>query len=151
VFNQTPKDQRQRMLAEEAEQARIRRKRERVEQRGYGAEDGRVNDLGGYGVTLNPDDGTVTVGDAELEEPVTLPLASSRARLETLAEARDRVTAARVAMLGVWALAVPKRDRRRALVIEARDAGEAVAVVDGTDEAHLRQWVAWFNRRAAAA
>lgn len=147
----TRKADRERMLAEEAEQSRIRRKREQVAARGYRPDDGRVDDLGGYGVTLDPDAGTVTVGDPEVGESVTLPLAGARARLETMAEARTRITATRLLAIGILAAAVPKRDRRRVLVVEAPARGEAVVVVDGSDETHLRQWVAWLNRRAAAA
>ena len=151
IFNATPKAERDRIYGEEERAARVRRRREAVGQRGYSPTDGRVDDLGGYGVTLDQAEGTVSVGDPELEEPVTLPLAGLRARLETLAEARDRVTGTRLAMLGVAAFAVPKRDRRRVLVLETPSGAQAVAVVDGTDEAHLRQWVAWLNRRGAAA
>lgn len=151
MFNSTSKEERRRMFAEEKAAARLRERRERVEQRGYTAEDRRIDDIGGYGVTLIEDGTVVAVGDPELEGMVTLPLAGVRARLETMAEARDRVTAGRVVALGVLALAVPKRDRRRVLVVESPSVGEAVVVVDGTDEAHLRQWVAWLNRRGAAA
>lgn len=140
-----------RMLAAEAEQTRIRDKRDRVTARGYTAQDGRIDDVGGYGVSLIEDGTVVRAGDPEFGDAVTLPLAGAKASLETLAEARDRVTAGRVLALGVLALAVPKRDRRRVLVLRAVDGTEAAVVADGTDEVHLRQWVAWFNRRSAAA
>jgi hypothetical protein len=118
------------------------RKRERISRVGYTAQEN-------YGITLN-DDGTVTVGDPELGGEARGPLAGARATLERPADARDRVTAARVAALGVFALAVPKRDKRLFLVI-AGTGFEGVTVVDGSDAEHLRKWVAWFNTRAAAA
>lgn len=151
MFNATPKSERQKMFAAEERAARLRERRERIERYGYAPDDGRVDDFGGYGVTLHAEDGTVIVGDPEVDEPVTLPLAGLHVRLESLAEARDRVTATRLVALGLLALAAPKRDRRQVLVLDSPSAGEAVIVVDSTNEAHLRQWVAWLNRRAAAA
>lgn len=117
-------------------------KRERVSRTGYTAREN-------YGVTLD-DEGTVTVGDPELGGEVRGPLAGAKATLETPADARNRVTAARIAALGVFALAVPKRDKRLFLVIVG-PTFEGINVVDSSDAEHLRKWVAWFNTRAATA
>jgi hypothetical protein len=157
VFNRTsPEDRAKReaersaMIQEEIRQTRIRTKKERVEARGYTAEDGRVDGKGGYGVTIH-DDGTVSVGDRDLGDYVEGPLVGTRATLETLEQARDRVTATRLIALGVLAFALKKHDPRRILALSGPNAFEAVLVVDGSQEVHLRQWVAWFNRQAVLA
>jgi hypothetical protein len=157
VFNRTsPEDRAKReaersvIIQEEIRQTRIRTKKERIEARGYTSEDSRVNDIGGYGVTIR-DDGTVVAGDRDLGDYVEGPLVGTRATLETLEQARDRVTATRLIALGVLAFALKKHDPRRILALSGPNAFEAVLVVDGSQEVHLRQWVAWFNRQAALA
>jgi hypothetical protein len=142
--------ERSEMFREEMRQSRIRAKRERIEARGYTGEDGRVDGKGGYGVTIH-DDGTVSAGDRELGDYLEGPLVGMHASLETLEQARSRVTVTRLVALGVLAFAVKKHDRRRVLALTGRDGFEAVLIVDSSDEVHLRQWVAWFNRQAGLA
>jgi hypothetical protein len=162
------KAERERMFAEEEERARIRRREERAQavkaaqeaplrerrerhaRTGYGQNAGRINDKGGYGVTVH-DDGRVTIGDPDIGDYQETRLPGLHAELETLESARTRVTATRLIALGVLAFAVPKRDRRRVLVLTGPSGFEAVIVVDATDEVHLRQWVAWLNRQGARA
>src|SRR6202012_21975 len=95
--------------AQYAEEARIERKRRQIAKTGYGPRVGRVDGKGGYGVTIH-DDGTVAIGDREIDDYQECPLWGMRATLETLGQARDRVTATRLLALGVFALAAPKRD-----------------------------------------
>lgn len=162
------KAERKRMFAEEEERAQARRREERAQavkaaqeaplrekrerhlRTGYRQSDGRVNDKGGYGVTVH-DDGPVSIGDREIGDYLETRLAGLHAELETLESARTRVTATRLVALGILAFAVPKRDPRRALVLTGPGGFEAVIVVDGSDEVHLRQWVAWLNRQGALA
>lgn len=101
-----------------------------------------------YGVRANGD-GTLTIGFSFLEDSVTVPFAGAHAEIETLADARSRVTATRVAAFGILALAVPKTDKRLFLVITSGSV-EVVNPVDGSDGVHLRKWVAAFNTQAAA-
>lgn len=149
------KAERERMYAAEAEKVRLDRERAELQRRrdynaahGYSWTAGRVGRLGGYGIWIT-EDGAVTVGDPKLGESLTTQIAGAHASLETLAEAHDRVTAGRVLALGLLALAVPKRDPRRLLVITAPGGFEGVVVVDGSTETHLRQFVASFNRLGA--
>ncbi len=93
----------------------------------------------------------MSIGDREIGDFLETKLPGLRGQLETLEAARDRVTVTRLVALGVFALAAPKRDRRRVLALTGPDGFEAALVVDGTDEVHLRQWVAWLNRQGAAA
>jgi hypothetical protein len=132
------------------EQAPIREKQARIARTGYDQHAGRVNGKGGYGVTVH-DDGTVSIGDREIGDYLETTLPGLHAELETLDAARDRVTVTRLVALGVFALAVPKRDRRRILALTGPGGFEAAVVVDATDEVHLRQWVAWLNRQGAQA
>lgn len=115
--------------------------RTRVDRWGYNMHDN-------YGVTANGD-GTVTIGDPRFEDSATVPFAAARAEIETPANARARVTATRVAALGILALAVPKTDKRLLLVITSGGT-EVVNLVDGSDAVHLRKWVAAFNTQAAS-
>lgn len=165
---QTRKAERERMFAEEEERARARRqeavaqarrelelaplreKRECHARTGYDQHVGRVNGKGGYGVTVH-DDGRVSIGDAEIGDYLETTLPGLHATLETMDAARDRVTVTRLLALGVFALAVPKRDRRRVMVLTGPGGFEAAIVVDASDEVHLRQWVAWLNRQGAQA
>jgi hypothetical protein len=153
------KADRDRMVREEEERAQLRRKNEELARRranlmrtGYGlkAGTGIPDSVGGYGVTIH-DDGTVSIGDPDIGDFVEARLPGLRATLETLEQARDRVTATRLLALGVFALAVPKRDQRRVLAISNAEGFEAAIVVDASNEVHLRQWVAWFNRQGAQA
>lgn len=138
------------MIREEERQTRIRERTQRIETSGYGPKDRRINDIGGYGVTIR-DDGTVTAGYPDLGGYAEGPLIGTRATLETLEQAGSRVTATRLLAFGVLAFAIKKHDRRRILALSGPGGFEAVLVVDGSDEVHLRQWVAWFNRQAALA
>jgi len=133
-----------------AQEAPLREKHERHARIGYGQNAGRVNDKGGYGVTVH-DDGRVTIGDPTIGDYQETRLPGLHAELETLESAQSRVTATRLLALGVLAFAVPKRDRRRIMVLTAPEGFEAVVLVDATDEVHLRQWVAWLNRQGAQA
>lgn len=153
------KADRDRMFREEEERAQLRREREESARRrdalvrtGYGvkASADAPDGVGGYGVTIH-NDGRVSIGNPDVGDFVEGQLPGLRAALETLEEARGRVTVARLLALGVFALAVPKRDRRRVLAISGPDGFEAAIVVDASDEVHLRQWVAWFNRQGAQA
>lgn len=157
VFNRTTPEERaareaerSEMVREEIRQTRIRTKRERIEARGYTSEDGRIDGKGGYGVTIH-DNGIVSAGDRDLGDYLEAPLVGMRASLETLEQARSRVTATRLIALGVLAFAVKKHDHRRVLALTGSDGFEAVLIVDSSDEVHLRQWVAWFNRQAGLA
>lgn len=144
------KAERERMFAAEEARAKQRRLDDQREQRqrrhartGYGQS-------AGYGVTIHTD-GTVDIGSADMGDLLHTTLAGSRAALETLESARSRVTATRLVALGVLAFAVPKHDRRMVMTITSPGGFEAVIVVDGSDEVNLRQWIAWFNRKAALA
>lgn len=151
------KADRERMYREENERFRAGREQEEIAKRraalvrtGYGMNAGRVNGHGGYGVTIH-DDGTVDIGTAEIGDHLQTTLPGLHADLETLESAKSRVTATRLLALGLLAFAVPKRDRRRVLVLTGPDGFEAAIVVDASDELHLRQWVAWLNRQGAQA
>jgi hypothetical protein len=163
IFKPSPeraarKAERERMYAAEDERIRIARgqdeitrRRNEIARKGYAWTDGRTGRLGGYGVWISgmEPESSVTVGDRSLGDAPTTRLAGAHAQLETLAQARDRVTLGRVAALGVFALAVPKRDYRLFLLITGADGFEAGVVVDGSTEVHLREFVVSFNRLGA--
>ena len=140
-----------RMYAAEDERLRIARRRDQIARKGYSWTDGRAGRLGGYGVWISgmEPESSVTVGDRSLGDAPTTRLAGAHAHLETLAEARDRVTLGRVVALGLLALAVPKRDHRLFLLITGEGGFEAGAVVDGSTEVHLREFVTSLNRLGA--
>lgn len=125
--------------------AELQQRSDRIAKYGYP----QGNAIRSYGVTFHEDQ-TITIGTPELGDGVTGPLAGAHATLENIGTVSSRVTVTRVAALGILALAVPKADKRKFLVVTGKDF-EAAIPVDARDEIHLRRWIATFNTEAAKA
>jgi hypothetical protein len=76
-------------------------------------------------------------------------LAGARATVDASGQVRQRTTATRLALFGIFALAAPKRTDERELFLTIEGDGYALCVqVPASKQAIVRQWAASFNALA---